>query len=83
MCCGIIPISLPLGELRCFRVYDACEWLCGTRMGSGSFRLKRQREASSERQYYPISDPGVMKEPVNTVTITIGGIGELTSEFRQ
>ena len=26
---------------------------------------------------------GVMKEPVNTVTVAIGGIGELTNEFRQ
>lgn len=26
---------------------------------------------------------GVMKEPVNTVTIAIDGIGELTNEFRQ
>jgi hypothetical protein len=25
----------------------------------------------------------VVKEPVNTVTVAIGGIGELTSEFRQ
>ena len=26
---------------------------------------------------------GVMKEPVNTVTVAIDGIGELTNEFRQ
>jgi len=26
---------------------------------------------------------GVMKEPVNTVTVAIDGIGELTKEFRQ
>ena len=26
---------------------------------------------------------GVMKEPVNTVTVVIDGIGELTNEFRQ
>jgi 2-keto-4-pentenoate hydratase/2-oxohepta-3-ene-1,7-dioic acid hydratase in catechol pathway len=26
---------------------------------------------------------GVMKEPVNMVTVAIGGIAELTSEFRQ
>jgi 2-keto-4-pentenoate hydratase/2-oxohepta-3-ene-1,7-dioic acid hydratase in catechol pathway len=26
---------------------------------------------------------GVMKEPVNTVTVAIVGIGELTNEFRQ
>ena len=26
---------------------------------------------------------GVMKQPVNTVTIAIAGIGELTNEFRQ
>jgi hypothetical protein len=26
---------------------------------------------------------GVMKEPVNTVTVAIGGIAELTSEFRR
>ena len=26
---------------------------------------------------------GVMKEPVNTITVTIDGIGELTNEFRQ
>ena len=25
---------------------------------------------------------GVMKEPVNTVTVAIDGIGELTNEFR-
>jgi hypothetical protein len=26
---------------------------------------------------------GVMKEPVNTVTVATDGIGELTDEFRQ
>jgi len=26
---------------------------------------------------------GVMREPVNTLTIAIDGIGELTNEFRQ
>jgi hypothetical protein len=26
---------------------------------------------------------GVMKEPVDTVTVAIDGIGELTTEFRQ
>jgi hypothetical protein len=26
---------------------------------------------------------GAMKEPVNTVTVAIDGIGELTNEFRQ
>jgi hypothetical protein len=26
---------------------------------------------------------GVMKEPVNMVTVAIDGIGELTNEFRQ
>jgi len=26
---------------------------------------------------------GVMKDPVNTVTVAIDGIGELTNEFRQ
>ena len=26
---------------------------------------------------------GVMKDPVNTITIAIDGIGELTNEFRQ
>jgi 2-keto-4-pentenoate hydratase/2-oxohepta-3-ene-1,7-dioic acid hydratase in catechol pathway len=26
---------------------------------------------------------GTMKEPVNTITIAIAGIGELTNEFRQ
>jgi len=26
---------------------------------------------------------GVMKQPVNTVTVAIDGIGELTNEFRQ
>jgi hypothetical protein len=26
---------------------------------------------------------GVMTEPVNTVTVAIDGIGELTNEFRQ
>jgi hypothetical protein len=26
---------------------------------------------------------GVMKEPVNTVTVAIDGIGELTNEFRR
>ena len=26
---------------------------------------------------------GVMKEPANTITVAIDGIGELTNEFRQ
>jgi hypothetical protein len=26
---------------------------------------------------------GVMEEPINTVTIAVDGIGELTTEFRQ
>jgi 2-keto-4-pentenoate hydratase/2-oxohepta-3-ene-1,7-dioic acid hydratase in catechol pathway len=26
---------------------------------------------------------GVMKDPVNTVTVAIDGVGELTNEFRQ
>jgi hypothetical protein len=26
---------------------------------------------------------GIMKEPVNTITVAIDGIGELTNEFRQ
>jgi len=83
MCCGIIRSSQPSGELRCCKVYGACEWLCGTRRGIGSFRLKRRREAGAERQNFPISDLGVMKEPVNIVTVAIDGIGELTNEFRQ
>jgi hypothetical protein len=45
--------------------------------------LKRRREAGAERQNFPISDLGVMKEPVNIVTVAIDGIGELTNEFRQ
>jgi hypothetical protein len=26
---------------------------------------------------------GLMKEPINTVTVAIGGIGQLTNEFRR
>ena len=38
---------------------------------------------AEERQNYRIPDLGVMKEPVNIVTVAIDGIGELTNELRQ
>jgi hypothetical protein len=40
-------------------------------------------ERSNIREYRCARGTGVMKEAVNTVTVAIDGIGELTNEFRQ